>query len=79
MTSPSKLWENQNVGILRSSNPNPVIPQNNASSRSIPILPPRPNSIGSSNYGYNSYSPYSGNLLFISHHYLLNFFYLRIK
>lgn len=59
MSAPTKPWENQSVGILRSSNPNPVIPQS-TTSRNVPALPPRPNSIASSSYNSNSYMPYSG-------------------
>lgn len=56
---------NQNTGVLRSSNPNPIIPQA-GSSRLLPALPPRPNTTYNSNYMNNSYMPYSGNMFLIS-------------
>lgn len=67
MSAPTKPWETQNVGILRSSNPNPVIPSSGSSIlRNVPALPPRPNAMASTNYGsgYNSYMPYSGTYIY---------------
>lgn len=60
MTSPLKPWNaNSETQVLRSSNPNPVIPQI-GNNRNVPSLPPRPSSTPTApvnNYGFSS--PYS--------------------
>ncbi|KAF2879676.1 hypothetical protein ILUMI_26482 [Ignelater luminosus] len=60
MTSPLKPWNSNNeTQVLRSSNPNPVIPQVGGT-RNVPLLPPRPSSTSTTpmnSYGFGS--PYS--------------------
>ncbi|XP_022899830.2 peroxisomal membrane protein PEX13 [Onthophagus taurus] len=64
MSAPIKPWEsttlNNSANIMRSSNPNPAIPQMGTST-TRPALPPRPmqNSYGVGGYGSSYSSPYS--------------------